>query len=637
MIESLNSVQKRLDAFLSLSRSRFWEIDLEGNCYYHNKAFNSRLNYLPDNIFKCHQAYLHPDDKGLFVNMVTEAFRLQRGWTNRPVKLLNSDGSFTEVWSSAQLMRNEAGQVEGLAIHDIPLDCRVQKEYFKLQAEKTKKELEESERRYQIIFEESHDPILIIKNNRFVECNQATLNCLQIASKEAFRAILPSEISPIWQPDGRLSEEKQYEMINLALEKGSHTFEWLHQKSNGETMWMDVSLTRITINYEVLLYVVWRNITARKKAQFALEEQQAQLDAIINTTLTGVSILDKNGMHLFANNAAEKIHGVPAPKILGTSLFQLLHPDDYNSVADFLRQLASHETDSVDEEIRLIHQTDKKLVWIHINVTRYKLSLQPNAENVLIVFQDITSLKKVENALKEALDTKDKFFNIIAHDLRSPFTAIMGFANILQRDNANSTAEERESIILPMIDSIRRTYNLLENLLDWARAQTGRIDFKPELLPVGLLVADALSDTRHLARKKEITIHKEFKLDLELFADCNILRVVLRNLLTNAIKFTAAGGSIFIGIQQNETETEFAVRDTGIGIAPNKLASLFNAGYIQSTNGTGSEKGTGLGLLLCKELIDKHRGSISVQSILGEGSTFRFRIPNSTDSLKQLI
>ncbi len=255
---------------------------------------------------------------------------------------------------------------------------------------------------------------------------------------------------------------------------------------------------------------------------------------------------------------------------------------------------------------------------------------------LMAMFTDITELKLLETKLKEKTEqlervnkTKDKFFNIIAHDLRSPFNGILGFSNLLSNEYDELSDEQRKQYIDILNYSVNNMYKLLGNLLNWARLQLGTIDINIERINLKNLVNDNIGIFFSNAKGKNITILNLVSEEMIIFADLESINTVLRNLLNNAIKFTPNGGKIFIDSFQNKNVIEIAIKDTGVGMEQITIDNLFKLEEIKSTPGTNNEKGTGLGLLLCKELIEKNGGVISVESEPRKGSTFKIKFPIS--------
>lgn len=237
-------------------------------------------------------------------------------------------------------------------------------------------------------------------------------------------------------------------------------------------------------------------------------------------------------------------------------------------------------------------------------------------------------LVKSEKQLKELNATKDKFFSLIAHDLISPFNVIIGYSNFLNQaiqDKNYSEANEFSNVIS---NTAKQTHSLLINLLEWSRIQTGRISFNPIVVNAHEIFNEIIDLLKNHANQKEININVDIPNRIILVADINMLKTVIRNLLSNAIKYTLPKGNINVSVYSNSIgEFEFSISDNGIGIEKENIEKIFSLDINFSTIGTADERGTGLGLLLCKEFIDYHKGKIWVNSEVNKGSDFRFTLP----------
>jgi signal transduction histidine kinase len=237
-------------------------------------------------------------------------------------------------------------------------------------------------------------------------------------------------------------------------------------------------------------------------------------------------------------------------------------------------------------------------------------------------------LKRSESALAESNHAKDKFFSIISHDLRNPLASMVSFVRIMKRDYATLEQHERDALIEEFEKIVNRTGNLLENLLMWSRSQTGRLNITPEKFKARNILDENAELHETLLRTKKIRISIEVENDnTEVFADKNMISTVVRNLLSNSIKFTPAGGKIELGFKHSGKNCVFHIKDSGIGINADKIPSLFSLGEVYVRTGTANEKGSGLGLVLCKEFVEKNHGEIWLESKTGEGTTFYFSVP----------
>lgn len=235
--------------------------------------------------------------------------------------------------------------------------------------------------------------------------------------------------------------------------------------------------------------------------------------------------------------------------------------------------------------------------------------------------------QKAMESLKTLNATKDKFFSIIAHDLKNPFTSLLGASELLFTNAGKFDNETTKNLGKILHDSAKKGYALLENLLEWSRSQSGNISFAPQFLNFRKVIAENLSYVDINASNKNIKFQLQVPAEIEIFADKNMLNTILRNLLHNAIKFSYENSRVCIYVSESETEVTVSVKDHGIGISEENIKRLFRIDQKYTNLGTNKELGTGLGLILCKEFIEKHRGRIWVESKVGKGSKFSFAIP----------
>ena len=242
----------------------------------------------------------------------------------------------------------------------------------------------------------------------------------------------------------------------------------------------------------------------------------------------------------------------------------------------------------------------------------------------------IAELVFINNELQQSLQLnadKDLFLSILAHDLRSPFTALLGITDLLIENIRVNSINETEVLLNHLKDASIDTFALLEDLLKWTSIQSGKIPFNPQNLSFSDICKNILKTLNENADAKNITIKSSIIDSISVFADSDMLKTVLRNLVSNAIKFTNKGGTIIISAKENSGNVTISVSDNGIGIIPDKLTNLFDISHRQTTRGTEKESGTGLGLILCKEFVEKNGGKIWVESEVGKGSDFKFTLP----------
>lgn len=246
----------------------------------------------------------------------------------------------------------------------------------------------------------------------------------------------------------------------------------------------------------------------------------------------------------------------------------------------------------------------------------------------IITYSRYHSKKMANVKLQELNAMKDKFFGIIAHDLKNPFNAIFGYTEILLNDFEKLSEEEKLKLIGEINKSSRNTYKLLENLLYWSISQTGRMDFNPTTINLTDIINQTFSVFESSAKNKNISLVTNSSDSIEVFCDLEMIKTVLRNLVSNGLKFTGYGGIVSVKIKRINGTVEIMVEDTGVGITDKDKEKLFKIGNVSTSKGTDGERGTGLGLILCKEFIERNGGTIWVESEIGKGSKFIFTIPS---------
>ena len=258
---------------------------------------------------------------------------------------------------------------------------------------------------------------------------------------------------------------------------------------------------------------------------------------------------------------------------------------------------------------------------------KLKESLDQVLEKQIYIEEQSKILNQQKDQLQKLNSTKDKFFSIIAHDLRSPFQSLMGLSDIMVEEFNGSSNYEQKNYIRMIQNSSHHIYSLVENLLTWSSTQRDKMSFEPVEIDISSIIDDTLNLLQQNFDQKNISSDKNFGTDKHGFADKNMIEMVIRNLITNAIKFTPKDGRIYVSLEENNHDLRVEIRDNGVGITPENQQKLFKIDSNFSNKGTNGEEGTGLGLIICKEFIEKNNGRIWVESKPGEGSSFFFTIP----------
>ncbi len=271
------------------------------------------------------------------------------------------------------------------------------------------------------------------------------------------------------------------------------------------------------------------------------------------------------------------------------------------------------------------------VVYFYFAKRKHNAQLEANykiiQEQKSLLEESFLNLKNNEKKLSQLNATKDKFFSIIAHDLKNPFNVLMGLSDIVITDPDVRHSEEFEQIIDGIFQTAKSGYNLLENLLEWARSQTGDLEYKPEFWAIGEIISLNTNLFRESAKAKNIMICTLNQTDYKIYADYNMVNFVVRNLMNNAIKFSYQNSKIEISQELKDDLYVFTIQDYGIGMNRETQEKLFKIESTHPISGTANEKGTGLGLIICKEFVERNGGSIWVESKEGKGSSFHFNLP----------
>lgn len=252
-------------------------------------------------------------------------------------------------------------------------------------------------------------------------------------------------------------------------------------------------------------------------------------------------------------------------------------------------------------------------------------------EEVLARISAHLTIRRQQRELARLNATKDKFFSIISHDVRNQFNLLVGYSGMLNDSYDDYSDEDRKEYIGELASASKRTHKLFENLVHWAKMQRGGMSLNPIFLNLSILINQVILSVEAEARQKDIEIYAELGKDNDLHADKNMTELILRNLVSNAIKFTPDGGEIRISNIPDGDYMEIAVSDTGMGMDKDRIETLFRLDVNQSTPGTNEEKGTGLGLILCKDFVEQHGGKIWAESVPGMGSRFIFTLPRISE------
>ena len=360
-----------------------------------------------------------------------------------------------------------------------------------------------------------------------------------------------------------------------------------------------------------------RDVTDYKNTLEELYRSEHKYRLLIENQGEGIGMVNPDDQFILVNPKAEEIFGVAPGKLLGKTVFDFLSPENRKFIRDQtnLRKNGAENT----YELEIIRPDKQKRTDPRYCTPQYE---EGEFSGSFAVFRDMTEWKT-----QESKSANDKFIDIIAHDLKNPLSSIMGFTDLLMKDYSSYDQEEVLTFVKMIHGASRQAQNLLNNLLDWSRSQTGRIRFEPGDIDLSQVVESVFKLYRLNAHEKNLQLDNRVSKGSMAYGDQNMVSTIVRNLISNAIKFTRPGGRITVSSKSSRNEIHIRVADTGIGIPEDLTEKLFRINEQVTRTGTANEEGTGLGLILSMEFAGKNNGTLSVKSKPGKGSTFSLRLP----------
>lgn len=415
-----------------------------------------------------------------------------------------------------------------------------------------------------------------------------------------------------------------------------------------------------SLNEQLLLQIDF--VLSRYKMGKALYESEEKFRKIAKAANEGIILIDSEGKVSFWNDAAAKIFGYTSEEIKGKNLHYLVAPEKYRKdyylayksfketgegpVIGDTRELEGLRKDgSIIPLLVSVQSLEIEGSWNAVGIVRDISDLKEKEAKIQAQMKDLEASKKAietrskeiealneqlresEAGLREMNAAKDKFFSIIAHDLKSPLGAFRSTTELLHQDYDDFGDEDRREFIELMSNSAKQLFELLENLLEWSRSQTGRMSYEPELIDVRDLFVSNADIFKQTADEKGVEIVIVPEKRVFAFSDPNMINGVVRNLIANAIKFSYPGGRIRLDARDSGSdEVVVSCADTGVGMTEEDKNKLFRIDVNHTTPGTNNEKGTGLGLIVCKEFVEKNGGRIWVETKKDVGSSFFFTL-----------
>ncbi len=493
-------------------------------------------------------------------------------------------------------------------------------------------ELRDSEEKYRTIFKNDIYAISLfdVETLKYLDVNDTFCTLYGYSKEELFSDITMNLITT--QP------EKTKAGIEESITRGS-IFVPLryHKKKDGTIFPVEIVGGPFTWKGKMVMFSLAHDISDRIKADEKLRENEEKLRAIFETSADAIGMFSLNAEIVMLNNSAIEIFGYDSGnELIGKNAIEFL-PEDYKNKLPVLIDQILEKGMLRNIEWELLKKDGTSFSAEFSCSVIYDANKKPIF--ILAVIRDISERKKIEEAIKvknqqltQLNSEKDKIFSIIAHDLRSPFQGFISLTEVITEEVGKFTQEELTNLLKKMHGSAVNLYKLLSNLLDWAQMQRGTLHFAPKNINLSNLVNQTVELLAKVAEPKELNFIVDVPQEQYVFADDAMLNSIIRNLLSNAMKFSNRGNEIKV-IAKNSSlgMFEVSVTDNGIGVTDHLKEKLFTIGEKVGRKGTEGEDSTGLGLLLCKEFVEKHGGKIWVESEEGRGSTFSFTLPVSEE------
>ncbi len=601
-------------------------LDLEGRITYANPYFLETFEFSAEEIYKMNFSDLvdspYLEDNSFKISELTS-------YSSQSIELplINRLGQriFVLASFSAAMDLNNAVQYYSVILTDITLKKESEKDLLLIRS----------------IFEASHDGIALISRRKFVLVNDSFVS--MFGYRSASEVIGQDPLDFIYKDDN----DKVISYLENA-ESGNDTparYDFKGKKRNGAVFELQNSVSSYQTNEEKFIVWVLRDITEEKKSQEALqisEERYRSISENIKECFFTAERIQNKLQTVFYTPAIKQITGYSAEQFLSDPELweKIIHPDDVEEITSRVNNLYGDNARTFEAfEYRIIDSLGN-INWIE-NKISLKRDSKGEIQKIFGVVSDITiskraeeELKKSASELKELNEAKDRFISIISHDLRTPFSSILGYTDFLLNDTDIDNVK-RDQYVLYIQESAKSMLSLVNSLLDYTRLQTGKIKFEPVRINAKSVIEKSIQILSGATLQKNIKLLSRLDKDFFIHADEGLLLQVFNNLISNAIKFTKPGGNInvnaFVDFEKNQIQ--FFVEDDGVGMKKSDISKLFKVDSKFTTPGTAGEKGSGLGLSLVSDIIRKHGGEIWVESELGKGAKFNFTIPIASTNI----
>ena len=614
--ESLLQSETNLRTIFENTDTGFYLLDIEANIIAFNKKVNqfAKLSFGFELEEKRNLIKLFtPERQQQFADMLSEIIKGSN--FNYEINYPQTDG--TIIWYSvnANQVCESNGKMVGIcvSVNDIT------------ERKKAEDKISESEENFRRLFNESADPILLLDDTGFTDCNHSAFSILGYSSSQEVLNKKPWDISPEKQPDGRLSTEKAEAMIAKALQQGYNKFEWVHTKSDGTEFPVEVMLTPIKLKGKQSFYTLWRNIAERKKS----EEEMLRLSSILEATSDFVNIAAVDQRIVFLNKAGRIALGFGEREDLLQTKISDYSPDWANEIILKEGIPAALKTGKWIGETAFLTRGGveipiSQVVVAHNNSNGELQYLSTIARDISVQKESEEKLKKYSAELQISNSELERFAYVASHDLQEPLRMVTSFLNLLEKRLDGQLDGTNKQYMNFAVDGADRMKILIKDLLQYSRVGSNKENFAAtDLNEVMEYVTRVLKED--IKKNQAVVTVNPMPV---ITANKTLINQLFINLISNALKYHDGKEPLIeVGTTEKPDYWTFYVKDNGIGIDPKYFDKIFI--IFQRLHNKNEFSGTGIGLAICKKIVDVHKGKIWVESEAGKGSTFFFSIPKN--------
>ena len=530
-------------------------------------------------------------------------------------ELCNKKKNGELYWEQANIAPIQNGQ--GKIVHYVAIKFDI------TESKKALQELEEAKKFNDILIDNANVMIVGINNDGNVMLfNKAAerisgFSCRETLGENWFDKLITPEMSA--GPQRTIKEL----IINNGIPP---VYEYsLFTKSGNKKVISWQNTTLIGNNSQMMHISFGIDITGQKESEIKLQESEARFKKLIQNSGDVFAIVDRNLNIKFISNSVERMTGYSTAESIGTNIFDIIHPEDITKI----RELIVNGADIPNFTKTIVYRRKRRDgSYIYVESVVQNLYHDDLIQGVLINSRDVTERRQHELKLKELNATKDKLFSIIAHDLRGPIGNSALLLEMMANEQIDFEPEEKSAMLKEHSGALKNTGRLLENLLDWARSQKNDVRIEKKTIDLNRLIEECFDILKMQTREKNITLTYHNPHQASIFADERMMKTVIRNLVSNALKFSYENGAVRVIVENETGGVRICVCDEGVGMSADKIERLFKITDNITTSGTRGENGTGLGLILCHEFIEKNGGTIKVKSEPQKGSSFIMSFPS---------